>query len=107
MVHLDIVITNGGLFFCTCEDGAAWHLIPRRISPCSEYFLGYVGTSILCGGKFMTRLTAVGKGFPNFTLYTLPPRPLVLPPLEQWKIGTSRFRCNNINYSSRQLRFPV
>ena len=52
----------------------------------------------------MARLTAVGEGFPNSTLYTHTPRPLVLPPLEQWKIWTSRFRCNNINNSSRQLR---
>ena len=52
----------------------------------------------------MARLTANGKGFPNFTLRTLPPRPLVLPTREKWKIRTSRFRCNNINYSSRQLR---
>ena len=55
----------------------------------------------------MARLTAVGKGFPNFTLYTRPPRPLVLSLLEQWKIWTTRFRSNNINYGSRQLRFPV
>ena len=48
----------------------------------------------------MARLTAVGKGFPHFTLHTHPPKPLVLSPLEQWKIWTSRFRCNNINYSS-------
>ena len=27
----------------------------------------------------MASLTAVGKGFPNFTLHTHPPRPLVLP----------------------------
>ena len=36
--------------FRTCEDGAVWHLIPRRISPCSESFLGHIGTGILCGG---------------------------------------------------------
>ena len=34
----------------TCEAGADWHLIPCRISPCSESFLGHIGTGILCGG---------------------------------------------------------
>ena len=36
--------------FRTCEDGAVWHLIPRRISPCSESFFGHIATGILCGG---------------------------------------------------------
>ena len=36
--------------FRTCEDGADWHLIPCRISPRSEFFLGHIGTGILCGG---------------------------------------------------------
>ena len=27
-----------GLYFRTCEDGTDWHLIPRRISPRSEFF---------------------------------------------------------------------
>ena len=50
LVHLNIVITKWGVyFFCTCEDGAVWHLIPRRISPCSESFLRHIGTGILCG----------------------------------------------------------
>ena len=34
----------------TCEAGADWHLIPCRISPCSESFLGHIGTGILCEG---------------------------------------------------------
>ena len=43
LVHLNIVITKRWVyFFCTCEDRAVWHLIPRRISPCSESFLGYI-----------------------------------------------------------------
>ena len=92
--------------FRPCEDGAHWHLIPCRISLRLEFFLGHIGTG-MWGINLWPRLTAVGKGFPNFTLHTHPPRPLVLPPLEQWKIWTSRFRSNNINYSSRQLRFPV
>ena len=51
LVHLNIIITKRGVyFFRTCEDGAVWHLIPRRISPCSESFLGHIGTGILYGG---------------------------------------------------------
>ena len=51
LVPSNIVITKRGVyFFRTCEDGAAWHLIPRRISPCLESFLGHIGTGILCGG---------------------------------------------------------
>ena len=40
---------NGNLFFSTCEDGVVWHMIPRRISPCSESFLEHVGTDIMWG----------------------------------------------------------
>ena len=64
-----IKIPRREFIFCMCEDGAVWHLIPRRISPCSESFLGHIGTGILFGA----RLTAAGKGFPNFTLHTHPP----------------------------------
>ena len=39
---------TGSYFFRTCEDEAVWYLIPRRISPCSETFLGHIGTGILC-----------------------------------------------------------
>ena len=66
-----------GLYFRTCEDGAGWHLIPCRISPRSEVFIH------------------------------IPTKASSLPPLEQWKKWTPRFRRNNINYSCRQFRFPV
>ena len=29
---------KAGFYFRTCEDGAGWHLIPCRISPCPEFF---------------------------------------------------------------------
>ena len=29
--------SQNGTLFCTCEDGAGWHLIPYRISPRSEF----------------------------------------------------------------------
>ena len=45
-----IKIPRREFIFRTCEDGEVWPLIPRRISPCSESFLGHIGTGILCGG---------------------------------------------------------
>ena len=39
-----IKIPRWEFIFHTCEDGAVWHLIPHRISPCSESFLGHIGT---------------------------------------------------------------
>ena len=45
-----IKIPRREFIFRTCEDGVVLHLIPRRISPCSESFLGHIGTGILCGG---------------------------------------------------------
>ena len=59
----DLLLSQNGTLFRTCEDGAGWHLIPCRISPLSEFFLGHIRTGILCGGLFMARLTAAGKGF--------------------------------------------
>ena len=45
-----IFIPRWEFIFHTCQNRAAWYLIPRRISPSSESFLGYIGTGILCGG---------------------------------------------------------
>ena len=45
-----IKIPRREFIFRTCEDGAVWHLIPRRISSCSESILGHIGTGILGGG---------------------------------------------------------
>ena len=55
-IHIYIVrwyktfIPRREFIFRTCEDGAAVHLIPRRINPCLESFLGHIGTGRLCGG---------------------------------------------------------
>ena len=86
-----INIPRREFIFRTCEDRVIWHLIPRRISPYSESFLGHIGTGILCGGLFRVRLTAAGKGFPNFTLHVHPPGHYLFLLLEQWKIWISRF----------------
>ena len=48
----------------------------------------------------------LARGSKFHTIHT-PTKATSLPPLEQWKIWTSRFRHNNISYSSRQFRFPV
>ena len=64
LVHLNIVITKRGVyFFRTCEDGAVWHLIPRRISLCSESFLGHIGTAILCGVNLGPDWPLLARGF--------------------------------------------
>ena len=54
----------------------------------------------------MARLTTAGKGF-QISHYTHTHQVAFLPSPRQWKIWTSRLRRNNINYSSRQFRFPV
>ena len=33
-----LLLSQNGVLFRTCEDGAGWHLIPYRISPRSEFF---------------------------------------------------------------------
>ena len=48
----------------------------------------------------------LARGSKFHTIHT-PTKATSLPPLEQWKLWTSRFRRNNINYSSQQFRFPV
>ena len=48
----------------------------------------------------------LARGYKFHTKYT-PTKATSPPPVEQWKIWTSRFRRNNINSSSRQFRFPV
>ena len=64
------------LYFCTCEDGAGWHLIPCRISPRSEFFSqAYKNWHIMWGINLGLDWPPL-QGVPNFTLYTHPPRPL-------------------------------
>ena len=109
LVHLVIVIIKRGVYFSHCEDGAVWHLIPRRISPCSESFLGHIGTGILCGVNLGLDWPPLARGFQtsHYTHTHTHTRPRALSTPRIWKIWTSRFWYNNINYSSRQLRFPV
>ena len=96
-----------GFYFCTCEDGAGWHLIPCRISPHSEFFSwAYKNWHIMWGINLGLDWPPLARGSNFHTIHT-PTKATSLPPLEQWKIWTSRFRHSNINYSSRQFRFPV
>ena len=98
LVHLNIVITKRGVYFShVWRQWGVWNLIPRRISPCSGSFLGYIYELAYYVG------VNLGLDWPplvsKFHITHTPTRPLALPPLDLWKIWTSRFRCNNINYN--------
>ena len=96
-----------GLYFRTCEDRAGWHLIPCRISPRSEFFSqAYKNWHIMWGINLGLDWPPLARGSNFHTIHT-PTKAASLPPLEQWKIWTSRFRRNNISSRSRQFRFPV
>ena len=96
-----------GLYFRTCEDGTGWHLIPCWISPRSEFFSrAYKNWHIMWGVNLWLDWSPLARGSKFHTIHT-PTKATSLPPLEQWKIWTPRFRRNNINYSSRQFQFPV
>ena len=73
--------------FCTCEDGAGWHLIPCRISPRSEFFLRHIRTGILCGGSIYVQTDRRWQGVSNFTLYSTPTKATRLPPLDNGRYG--------------------
>ena len=66
----------------------------------------YKNWHIMWGINFGLDWPPLARGSKFHTIHT-PTKATSLPPLEQWKIWTSRFRRNNINYSSRQFRFPV
>ena len=111
--HLSLSVTANSLkiqkrdFMKTCEDGAGWHLIPCIISPRSEFFSqAYKNSHIIWGINLWLDWPPLARGSKFHTIHT-PTKATRLPPLEQWKIWTSRFRRNNINYSSRQFRFPL
>ena len=85
-----------GLYFCTCEDGACWHLIPRRVSPRSEFFSqAYKNWHIMWGINLWPDWSPLARGSKFYTIHT-PTKAARLPPLEQWKILTTRFSHNNI-----------
>ena len=90
-----------GFYFRTSEDGAGWHLIPCRISPRSEFFpRAHKNWHIMWGINLGLDWPPLARGSKFHTIHT-PTKAASLPPLEQWKIWTSRLRRNNINYSSR------
>ena len=62
---------TGSLFFTRVKMGRSGTLIPHRISPCSEAFLGYIcELAYYVGVNLVAKLTAAGKGFPNFDITT-------------------------------------
>ena len=96
-----------GFYFRTCEDGAGWHLIPCRISLCSGFFShAYKNWHIMRGINLWPDWPPLVRGSKFHTIHT-PTKATSLPPLEQWKLWTYRFKRNNISYSSRQFPFPV
>ena len=66
----------------------------------------YRNWHIMWGINLWLNWPPLARGSKFHTIHT-PTKATSLPPLEQWKIWTSRFRRNNINYSSWQFRFPV
>ena len=106
LVHLNTVITKRGVYFLarvkTGQPGT-WSLVEKVLV--QNPFSGIWEMAYYVGVHLWLDWPPLARGFQ--ISHTHPPRPLVLPPIEQWKIWTSRFRCNNINYSSRQLRFPM
>ena len=86
-----------GFYFRTGEDGAGWHLIPYRISPRSEFFSqAYKNWHITWGINLWPDWPPLARGSKFHTIH-IPTKAARLPPLEQWKIWTSRFSRNNIN----------
>ena len=100
-------IPERDFIFTRVKDGADWHLIPRRISPRSEFFSrAYKNWHIMWGINLRLDWPPLARSSKFHTIHT-PIKATSLSPLKQWNIWTSRFRHNNINYSSRQFRFPV
>ena len=85
-----------GLYFCTCEDGAGWHLIPYIISPRSEFFSqAYKTWHITWGINLGPDWPPLARGSKFHTIHT-PTRPLSLLPLDNGRYGPIGFSLNNI-----------
>ena len=103
----NLLLSQNGTLFSHVWRWAGWHLIPCRISLRSEFFpRAHKNWHIMWGINLWPDWPPLARGSKFHTIHT-PTKAASLPPLEQWKIWTSRFRRNNINYSSRQFRFPV
>ena len=86
-----------GFYFRTCEDGEGWHLIPCRVNPRSEFFSqAYKNWHIIWGINLWLDWPPLARGSKFHTIHP-PTKATSLPPLEQWKIWTFRFRRNNIS----------
>ena len=60
-----------GFYFCTCEDGAGWHLIPCRISPRSEFFSqAYKNWHIMWGINLGIDWPPLARGSKFHTIHT-------------------------------------
>ena len=73
--------------FCTCEDGAGWHLIPYRISPRSEFFCqAYKNWHIMWGINLGLDWPPLARGSKFHTIHT-PTKAIKLPPLDNGRYG--------------------
>ena len=85
-----LLLSQNGVLFCTCEDGAGWHLIPYRISPRSEFFSqAYKTWHITWGINLGPDWPPLARGSKFHTIHT-PTRSLSSSPRQQ-KIWTYRF----------------
>ena len=71
-----LLLSQNGVLFRTCEDGAGWHLIPYRISPRSEFFSqAYKTWHITWGINLGPDWSPLARGSKFHTIHT-PTRPL-------------------------------
>ena len=71
-----------GLYFRMCKDGADWHLIPRRISPRSEFFSrAHKNWHVMWGINLWPDWLPLARGSKFHTIHT-PTKAAGLPPLE-------------------------
>ena len=96
-----------GFYFRMCEDGAGWHLIPYRISPCSEFFSqAYKNWHITWGINLGLDWPPLARDSKFHTIHT-PTRSLSFLPLDNGRYGPIGLVVIILYCSSRQLRFPV
>ena len=99
-------IPKTGLYFCTFEDGAGWHLIPCWISPRSEFFSqAYKKWHFMWGINLWPDWPPLARCSKFHTMH-IPTKAASLPPLEQWKIWASKFSRNNISKVVGNSGFP-
>ena len=89
-------IPKRDFYFCTCEDGAGWHLIPYIISPRSKFFSqAYKNWHIMWGTDLGPDWPPLARGSKFHTIHT-PTRPLNFLPQIMEEYGPTGFSRNDI-----------